>query len=179
MEELDHFYLDVTRMPCQHLKVCCAQGLSAILKNTFTMADWLSVPAWLTVAVEELSWCHSVLASELDGYTRMTLTHLDTPGWLVLIWKPYMEDTPASLGSTWNGHTWTHWTLGPWNLLWILPDNSYGFFQTTLMDSSRQLLWILPDNSYGFFQTTLMDSSRQLLWILPDPLDLHDPWPNW
>ena len=53
-------------------------------------------------------------------------------------------------------------------LLWILPDNSYGFFQTTLMDSSRQLLWILPDNSYGFFQTTLMDSSRQLLWILPD-----------
>ena len=37
-------------------------------------------------------------------------------------------------------------------LLWILPDNSYGFFQTTLMDSSRQLLWILPDNSYGFFQ---------------------------
>ena len=161
----------------------------------------------------------------------MALTHLDTPGWLVLTWKPYMEETPASLGSTWNGHTWTwnghtwttcthldglksldtpgkfghtwkHWTLEPWNLLWILPDNSYGFFQTTLMDSSRQLLcilpdnsygffqttlmdssrellWILPDNSYGFFQTTLMDSSRQILWILPDPLNLHDPWPNW
>ena len=120
----------------------------------------------------------------------MALTYLDTPGWLVLTWKPYMEDTPASLGSTWNGHTWMtfthmdglksldtpgkfghtwkHWTLEPWKLLWILPDNSYGFFQTTLMDSSRQLLWILPDNSYGFFQTTLMDSSRQLLWILPD-----------
>ena len=149
-----------------------------------------------------------------DGYTRMTLTHLDTPGWLVLTWKPYMEDTPASLGSTWNGHTWIHmewthldghtWMDTPWwhlptrwfkiirytwkvrrhlktlntgameplmdsprQLLWILPDNSYGFFQTTLMDSSRQLLWILPDNSYGFFQTTLMDSPRSL----------GSPWP--
>ena len=58
----------ITRMPCQHLKVCCAQCLSAILKNTFTMADRLSVPAWLTVTVEELSWCHSVLASELGKY---------------------------------------------------------------------------------------------------------------
>ena len=130
----------------------------------------------------------------------MTLTHLDTPGWLVLTWKPYMEDTPVSLGSTWNGHTcihleWTHlddiyphgwfriirytWKVrthletlnigameplmdSSRQLLWILPDNSYGFFQTTLMDSSRQLLWILLDNSYGFFQTTLMDSSRSL-----------------
>ena len=68
MEELDYFYLDVTRMPCQHLKVCCVQGLSAMLKNTFTIADWLSVPAWLTVTVDGLSWCHSVLASELGKY---------------------------------------------------------------------------------------------------------------
>ena len=65
---LTTFYWDVTRMPCQHLKVCCVQGLSAMLKNTFTMADWLSVPAWLTVTVDELSWCHSVLASELGKY---------------------------------------------------------------------------------------------------------------
>ena len=40
----------------------------------------------------------------------MTLTHLDTPGWLVLTWKPYMEDTPVSLVYTWNGHTWMTFT---------------------------------------------------------------------
>ena len=69
LEELDHFYLDVRTqgspgMPCQHLTVHSA--LSAMLKTTFTMAYWLSVPAWLTV--EEVSWCHSVLASKLCKY---------------------------------------------------------------------------------------------------------------
>ena len=68
----------------------------------------------------------------------MTFTHMDGLKSL---------DTPGKFG-----HTWKHWPLEPWKLLWMLPDNSYGFFQTTLMDSSRQLLWILPDNSYGFFQ---------------------------
>ena len=71
----------------------------------------------------------------------MTFTHMDGLKSL---------DTPGKFG-----HIWKHWKLEPWNLLWIL-----------------------PDNSYGFFQTTLMDSSRQLLWILSDPLDLHEPWPN-
>ena len=108
--------------------------------------------------------CFQISFCFKDGHTRMTSTHLDTPGldtsgWLVLTRKPYMEDTPASLGSTWNGHTWSpgytwsghtwttcthldglksldtpgkfghtwkHWTLEPWNLLWILPDNSPG-----------------------------------------------------
>ena len=84
----------------------------------------------------------------------MTLTHLDTLGWLVFTWilyMPCMEDTPASLGNTWK--VWTH-----------LETLNTGAMEP-LMDSSRQLLWILPDNSYGFFQTTLMDSSRQLPWI--------------
>ena len=108
----------------------------------------------------------------------MTLTHLDTPGWLVLTWKPYMEDTPTSLGSTWNGHTWTHlddiyphgWfkiIRYTWKVRTHLETLNTGAMEP-LMDSSRQLFWILPDNSYGFFQTTLLDSSRQLLWILPD-----------
>ena len=69
MEELDHFYLDVrtqgsTGMPCQHLTVHSV--LSAMLKTTFTMSDWLTVPTWLTV--EELSWCHSYMASKVGKY---------------------------------------------------------------------------------------------------------------
>ena len=135
----------------------------------------------------------------------MTLTHLDTPGWLVLTWKPYMEDTPASLGSTWNGHTWVH-------LEWTHLDGLYShgslIWRTHLqaldppgMDTSGSTwnghTWTHLDDIYphGLFKIIrytwkvrthlealntgamepLMDSSRQLLWILPDPLDLHDP----
>ena len=120
---------------------------------------------------------HWISSCLIDGHTRMTSTHLDTPGldtpgWLVLTRKPYMEDIPASLGSTWNGHTWSHgytwsghtwmtfthmdglksldtpgrfghtwkhWTLEPWNLLWILPDNSYGFFQIPWISMTHDL----------------------------------------
>ena len=55
-----------------------------------------------------------------NGHTWMTFTHMDGIKSL---------DTPGKFG-----HTWKHWTLEPWNLLWILPDNPYGFFQTTPLD---------------------------------------------
>ena len=49
---------------------------------------------WIVALDYWISFCFT------DGHMRMTLTHLETPGWLVLTWKPCMEDTPASLGST-------------------------------------------------------------------------------
>ena len=48
------------------LKCVVYSILPAMLKTTFTLPDWLFVPTWLTV--EELKWCHSVLASQLNEY---------------------------------------------------------------------------------------------------------------
>ena len=159
----------------------CTEKLHLIIK--FHSVLQIDTPGW-----HWLTWTHlDCLYSHGSLIWRTHLQALDPPG----------MDTPGSTwnGHTWTHlddiyphgwfriirYTWKVWThletlnIGAMEplmdssrqLLWILPDNSYGFFQTTLMDSSRQLLWILLDNSYGFFQTTLMDSSRSL----------GSPWP--
>ena len=154
----------------------CILGLLNVLKRNFIAGYSTKITGLRTKLSYVLKSCIWLLNFIL--FYRWThqddITHLDTPGWLVLTLKPYMEDTPASLGSTWNGHTWTHlddiyphgWfkiMRYTWKVRPHLETLNTGAMET-LMDSSRQLLWILRN----FFQTTLLDSSRQLLWILPD-----------
>ena len=103
-------------------------------------------------------------------WTHLDFTHLGIPGmdtcgstWIGHTWN----------GHTWTHlddiypHGWFKIIRYTWKVRTHLETLNTGAMEP-LMDSSRQLLWILPENSYGFFQTTLIDSSRQLLWILPD-----------
>ena len=71
------------------------------------------------------------------------------------------------------GYTWKHWTLQPWNLLWILPDNSYGFFQTTPLDLHDP--W--PNWQGCFLESCQVDRNIDLRTKCRYPILLH--WRMW
>ena len=159
--------------PCILVTIKCTEKMHLIIE--FHSVLQMDTPEWHLLTWTHLDglYSHGSLiwrthlqaldppGMDTPGSTWNGHTWMDTPGWT------HLDDIYP--------HGWFKIIRYTWKVRRHLKTLNTGAMEP-LMDSPRQLLWILPDNSYGFFQITLMDSSRQLLWILLDNSP-GSPWP--